>query len=331
MSRHSGRTLRPAFTLVELLVVIAIIGVLVSLLLPAVQAAREAARRSQCANNLKQLVLGVHLYHDAHHVIPMGWPSKTTVQAEWGWTVFILPFIEQEGLYDKLGVTSRRLHDLIGAGTDIPLTQTKLAVYRCPSDVTPKLLPGKNSGAPDYHREFNCTNCPADYEPATSNYVGNTGFFDPVPGSDGFENNGVFFGNGIVRFKDITDGLSNTFCIGERDERCRSGAWIGCRNPPGPDMWGTYFVRGRVSMKLNDPRPAASNRCTEGFSSKHRGGAQFAFCDGNVRFIPDSIHFSNGTLTEAQITNDRPALDVSGIGTYQRLGIRDDGVPVAGF
>jgi prepilin-type processing-associated H-X9-DG protein len=90
-------------------------------------------------------------------------------------------------------------------------------------------------------------------------------------------------------------------------------------------MWGTYFVKGRVSMKLNDPRPAAPNRCTEGFSSLHPGGALFAMCDGSVRFIKETIDFDNGGLTDAQIVNSRPALTPSAMGAYQLLGIRDDG------
>src|SRR5689334_985467 len=102
---------RTAFTLVELLVVIAIIGILVALLLPAVQAAREAARRATCLNHLKQIGIGLHNYHDANRVLASGWISKAGDQAEWGWATFLLPFIEQGPLYSQLKVNDRRLWD----------------------------------------------------------------------------------------------------------------------------------------------------------------------------------------------------------------------------
>lgn len=321
------------FTLVELLVVIAIIGVLIALLLPAVQAAREAARRSQCGNNLKQLVLGLHNYHDVRNEFPSGWVSTgQNVKAGWGWSAQILPFVEQGNLYDELGVSRRTLRAAIGDTATKPLLQTPLDVYRCPSDTSGDTLTGTSTASPNFHRRFHCDNCgsPA-LEPAVSNYVGNGGFFDPNPGDK--KNNGLFMANEKLTFSDITDGTTNTIAIGERNERCRAGAWIGARNPPGPDMWGSYFVRARVSIKLNDPRDAKGNVCTEGFASSHPTGGQFAMCDGSVRFITETITFNNGGLTESQITNKgtNPTLNKSALGVYQLLGIRNDGQAIGDF
>lgn len=319
---------KPGFTLVELLVVIAIIGILVALLLPAIQAAREASRRMQCSNHLKQITMALHNYEDTYKVLPMGWPSRGSLQAEFAWTVYILPYLEQKALYDQLDVTGRRLRDVIADPTSRPLVQTPLPFYRCPSDTGAPLLQGGSSAAPNFFRVFNCDTCPGGFEPSASNYVGNAGFFDRNPPPN-HSNNGVFWVNRSYTMADILDGTSNTFAVGERNDRCRGASWIGCRNPPGPDMWGSYYVRGRVSVKLNDPRPVgSSNTCTEGFSSYHPGGALFSMCDGSVRFIDESIQFSNGGVT---VNNNNPALNVTQLGTYQLLGIRDDGQGIPSF
>jgi len=327
-----GNRRRPnAFTLIELLVVIAIIGLLVALLLPAVQNARESARRTQCVNNLKQIIVGLQNYHDVNANFPEGFVGTTSLQAEWGWPAKVLPQLEQQTLYDALNVNTLHLYQVIGNAATIGLVKTSLPVFRCPSDLTPRTLPGQNSNAPQVDRVFDCNTCPAGFEPGTSNYMGNCGFFDMVPTGkiESYENDGVFFGQRGVRIAEITDGLSNTFAVGERDMRCRSGAWAGCRNPPGPDMWGTYFVRARVSIKLNDPRPTANNLCTEGFSSAHPSGGNFAMCDGSVRFIRDTIDFSTGALTEAQIIDSLPVVNYATMGTYQLLGVRNDGQSIA--
>ena len=326
---------RQGFTLVELLVVIAIIAMLVTLLLPAVQAARAAARRTQCMNGIKNLSLGVLNFESSNGVLPQGWTAKTQNQAEWAWTTYILPFIEEQGLYDALGVSERRLWDVIRDPKLRHLAQTPIPIFNCPEDESIELLRGGgNTFGPPIERHFRCEGCPGapEFEPAKSNYIGVCGLWDKFNLNS---NNGVFFANSEVALGDITDGTSKTFAIGERDRRCRQGTWIGVRNPPGPDLWGSYFVRGRVSLQLNDPRDVnqhGSRSCTEGFSSAHQGGGFFGFMDGHVAFISDDVEFSNGGLSESQITNQNnpQPFDGNRLGVYQRMGVRNDGLPVGG-
>jgi prepilin-type N-terminal cleavage/methylation domain-containing protein/prepilin-type processing-associated H-X9-DG protein len=322
------------FTLVELLVVIAIIGVLVALLLPAVQAAREAARRAQCNNNLKQIGIALHNYHDTLGSLPSGWIMKAANEAEWGWPAFILPFAEQQPLYEKLGVERRRLWTVVLDTNERTLLQTRLKMYRCPSDNTPPLSPAGSSGLP-CHRHFQCSGCDINFQLATSNYMGNFGFFDPngtAEHSKDVLRTGVFHSNQPCRLRDITDGTSQTLAVGERDFRCRAGVWAGSRNPPGPDMWGSYFIRGRVSIKLNDPRSppnfCSETSCTEGFGSLHPGGALFLFCDGSVHFLNNNIQYD---ISGGDPQSPDGTLNMNQIGVYQRLGMRADGGVVQGF
>jgi prepilin-type processing-associated H-X9-DG protein len=184
-------------------------------------------------------------------------------------------------------------------------------------------------------RHFNCESCPAGFELATSNYVGNAGFFDPNGAADHGQDalrTGIFHANSNYGFRSITDGMSQTLLVGERDYRCRSGVWAGSRNPPGPDMWGSYFIRARVSVKINDPRSppsqCSSTSCTEGFGSLHPGGAMFVLCDGSVHFLSNSIEF-NITGADPQATVATPAINATQLGVFQKLGMRNDGEAVS--
>lgn len=327
----ADREPRSAFTLVEMLVVIAIIGVLIALLLPAVQAAREAARRTQCKNRLKQIGLAMHSYHDAHQVFPPGYisrPGYTSVspnEEEWGWAVFLLPYMERKPLYGEMSVNDRRLVEMLLATAVAPfpppriLVQTPIADFRCPSDRTEELLPARM-------RRFDGIGAGTGFEPATSNYVGVSGLWNRA---GALKNNGVLYGNSSVSIRDVSgDGTSRTFLVGERHGRCGAAAWCGPRNPFGVSDRGVYFVLGRVSVKLNHPDDVTSDGCRVGFSSEHAGGGNFLFCDGSVHFIRDNIGFSNAGIDVHDPTLTLDRMWARSLGLYQLLGIIDDDIPI---
>jgi len=222
---YPKRRLR-GFTLVELLVVIAIIGILVALLLPAVQAAREAARRSSCTNNLKQLALSVHNYHDTFRVFPPGFLWNSAIsdvgerQRTYGWGVMVLPQIEQGSLYDRLDTANRSMRQIFVDANERPLLQVPLDVFRCPSD-TGSVYTGGGPGT----TSTNDHNVGNGWPVARANYLGVYGYNgDPIsiagnttigiwgdsPGD------GLFYRNSTTRFSDITDGTSSTLMLGER-------------------------------------------------------------------------------------------------------------------
>jgi prepilin-type N-terminal cleavage/methylation domain-containing protein/prepilin-type processing-associated H-X9-DG protein len=308
------------FTLVELLVVIAIIGVLVALLLPAVQAAREAARRSSCSNNIKQLAIGIHNYHDTYNCIPFCYlgPSPSTYNAtNYGksWMTQILPFIEQKPLYDQIDWT----RDLNAAtapavNNNIIIAQTVVKTFLCPSDGNNGF--GKMSGRANVGGTW-----------AVNNYKGNSGanwawnqgspntgdFRTPINQTPPNENvnappvvntdNGLDIGNGIIcrnggnrqdamkSFSFVTDGLSNTFAVGEAVPAWCTHTW----------WWWFNGTTATCAIPLNyrSPEVLAGTSSLEGragdwpvnysFMSRHPGGGQFALVDGSVRFIPNTI------------------------------------------
>ncbi len=226
-----NRPSRFGFTLIELLVVIAIIATLVAILLPAVQQAREAARRSTCKNNLKQIGLAIHNYHDTYSTFPPGYVwqgAPTTDVSSWSWTAFILPFVEQGAVYDKLQIGSvtcnQALADTVSGGKRDTMTQP-VSVFRCPSDAGPDVV---------HNNTWRALN---SVQVALTNYVGNNGFHgsssgnfsswialygpgDPDtssgPANPSADPTGIFWRNSDVRMRDVTDGLSNTILIGER-------------------------------------------------------------------------------------------------------------------
>ncbi len=224
---------RPAgFTLVELLVVIAVIGVLISLLLPAVQAAREAARRVSCQNNLHQVGLAMHSYHGTFDQLPSGWLAEhddddhhaTGGHHEeehlpgWGWAAAILPQLEQTAIYGEINWDLPIDHD-----DHESIRQTPLPVYLCPSDPgDPTFFIGEDDHAGHSHAHIepepgHNIDDHADHRlflVAKANYVGVYGTEDIH--EDLYHGNGLFYGNSRHRFRDILDGLSTTLLVGER-------------------------------------------------------------------------------------------------------------------
>lgn len=286
MPRANGnrRPERRGFTLVELLVVIAIIGLLVALLLPAIQAAREASRRSQCGNNLRQIGVALQNYESAIRSLPAGYISQflsdgTDTGPGWGWAAILLDNLEESSLRGLL-----RFERPIEDAANLQSRMTAVAVYLCPSDtVGPSFSAYNNAGTIDPQSKI----C----DVASANYVGMYG--NSEPGIDGA---GLFFRNSHVRFREITDGTSHTIAVGERSHLLGEATWVGAVTgallAPGPDDTdgiGTFEVEHGSTMVLGHTGehigPGDPNGETDMFYSLHPGGVNFVFADAHVAFL----------------------------------------------
>jgi len=297
MSTQIHRNRFRGFTLIELLVVIAIIAILIALLLPAVQQAREAARRTQCKNNLKQLGLAMHNYHDVNGTFPPGFVQQDTSHnraANWSWGAMIAPYIDQGPAFNQLEVgagpnMSRALNDPALKA----VIQTPIASVRCPSDV-----------GPDKHntsitaRKYRDTIANVTRHGIVTNYLAANGShqiranFGSIPTTT--VTNGSFYRNSKTKIRDITDGTSNSILVGERRYRKVDGSgnsaqagmfWGLSGYQPNLDRGMSSIVSGGI-RKLNCPE---NNQCRRAFSSLHVGGVQFLMADGAVRFISENI------------------------------------------
>ena len=312
---------RRAFTLVELLVVIAIIGILVALLLPAVQAAREAARRSECSNNMKQIALGLHNYHDTYKTFPFG-SSRGNIS----YLARMLPYVEQTPLYDRIDFNVS-----YNAAANLPVVNTPVDAFLCPSDsdILPANLGGRN------------------------NYYGNSGFNilfgtpSQNPSSSSFNMppcNGVIVPSVVIKFADIRDGTSNTAFISEKIKGDGSNA----RSTPESDTFrpGTFpatpdeaYNQCRVIDVTDLSMQGYSNvgapwmqsyhsttryyhvtppnglscmfppgRIATTAGSYHPGGVNLALCDGSVRFVAETISVPNwralGSRDEGEVLGE---------------------------
>jgi len=312
MIHRLRRALRQGFTLVELLVVIAIIGVLVALLLPAVQAAREAARRMQCSNNLRQLGLALHNYHDVNQSFPMNY--RPVLGGTYSWMQAILPLIEQQSLYSQITVGGT-----VALSNNTMVANTVIKTFRCPSDGLTRngLMTNASDGGGTK---------------AVTNYKASSGAYWPwqivnkanVRWPDGqdlnAQSNGLLFCDGFMcsnsygspasdqtpgpsnqplgmgfvfkntlRFQSITDGTSNSFAVGEAIPAWSQWSWWYNQNASVATC-GLPLNYKRGIDKLD--QFVGQWQRNYSFYSLHPAGANFAMCDASVRFIPDNIDTS---------------------------------------
>lgn len=303
---------RRGFTLIELLVVIAIIAILIALLLPAVQQAREAARRMQCKNNLKQIGLAMHTFHDTFGRLPNGrlqnrGSASSTAQSIW---TLILPYIDQKPLFEKIDVTLPMIpNNATALATPVP-------VFLCPSDPSPgvrtdRYLAGNipfnhPAGALSYRGASgsNWTNAPYAHIESTGRFAGISdasccgngmftgGYFDH-PNPD--RRKEVF-----TMFANVTDGLTNTIMTGETvNEWSNFGWWY----------WNNVTL-GVSAFPLNlchdDPAACFNSSINQGFNSMHVGGANFGRGDGSVVFLSEnvslSVYYAVATISGGELT-----------------------------
>jgi prepilin-type processing-associated H-X9-DG protein len=288
---------------VELLVVIAIIGVLVALLLPAVQAAREAARRTQCKNSLRQMALSLQNFHNTTRHFPAGVvrhnPAPPSVAnsylGNWNWSALLLPYVEQGVLYDQIGVSQTDLATAMDDPGKLKAMQTSLAVLLCPTTASPIV-----------NDERDIQSASGTFSGlATSDYVGvnSSNELRRFRGNPGKDANGIFIIEKGTRIREITDGTSKTLIVGERSWETtlsgnegfvlgRAGVALGVRGVRDNSEVGLADAMGCGKYKMNYSSSSATKSnsfARRGFSSRHPGGANFAFADGSADFLSDTI------------------------------------------
>jgi prepilin-type N-terminal cleavage/methylation domain-containing protein/prepilin-type processing-associated H-X9-DG protein len=294
---------RPGFTLIELLVVIAIIAILIALLLPAVQATREQARRAACTNNLKQIGLALANYTDRHGALPPGYQSiySATFQREigpgWGWASMILPDLDQQPLHDAI-----RFEANLSGPWASTARLTSLNIFTCPSDNMPRSWTASDSETWLYMGAVYSTSNPI-CDVAGSNYVGVFGIGEP-----GVNGEGVFYRGSFVQPSAITDGLSQTICVGERSKNLNlnrgMATWAG--TVPGASLWscapnpfdtdsgtcvredGSGMILGHTGEGHGPGDPMGD---VNQFCSRHGKGCYFLYCDGHVRYLRNEMNY----------------------------------------
>lgn len=270
---------RNAFTLIELLVVIAIIAILIGLLLPAVQKVREAAAWMSCSNNLKQLGLAIHAYHDANLMLPPGYIASgayvngsTDTNPGWAWGTYILPYLEQANLQNQF--------NLLLPVQNSSAIQTVVKTYLCPSDV----VPSGPFAVTDSSWNTICMVAPSSYAACCGGGVSTTAA----------TGNGCFYRNSSVRLTDITDGTSNTIFIEERAFANVEGTWVGAISGGycNQGLLNPHAVPGKLGQGAGDlvlihasTNNSPTGRNLDDASSKHIVGSNFLLADGSVHLI----------------------------------------------
>ncbi len=314
-----------AFTLVELLVVIAIIGLLVALLLPAVQVARESARRSSCSNNFRQVGLALHNYESVRRELPAGTSSHESLNNEgYSWAVRLLHYMEESNIYDRIDFADDGFVGTTSASNQELMEGTVVQAFDCPSSPLPRFTTAWNDGFQVHVGSMVgiAGAVPPDYEDVPTEERR----FDRLAligagASQGHAWNGVLFAHRAVRTAEITDGLSHVICVGETSDAatyegrpditydCRGmfphGWWIGADRDRLDGWQGDRRVFNTTYLNT---RPLGSKVCSGGsngyreaegtnydnsvpIQSAHAGGAFLLFCDGSVQFLSDSIDF----------------------------------------
>ena len=299
-----GHARRAGFTLIELLVVIAIIAILIGLLLPAVQKVREAAARTQCINNMKQVGLALHNYHDANQKFPPGYVSAYDSAGNdtgpgWGWAAHILPQMEQDNVFRQID-----LKQPIEAAANASPRTVIVKSFLCPSDSPPQqAFPVGPRSASGQLTSTTCTVAP-------SNYVGNYGVGEP-----GVDGDGIFYRNSTVRIGDITDGTSSTLMVGERSFYHAESTWVGAVTgsgfapTPGSPLPmqvenASNFVLAHTGETFDGP---ANPKEINHYTARHTGGGNFVFADGHVAYLRGSTGYATykalSTRSKGEVIN----------------------------
>lgn len=271
--RSRSRVRSLGFTLIELLVVISIIGVLIALLLPAVQKAREAARRIQCTNNLKQVGLAIHGYHDVHGCLPPGYTFQTGFTwGGFGWGTMILPGLEQRSLFDAANFSLP-----LWSAANVTVATTPVGFYLCPSDETSQ----GNYLLRDPFR-YAMASYVASYGP---------GDMDALPD----DRRGLFSRNSRTLFAEVNDGLSQTLAVGERHNGKFTTVIGSAGHVSAETVWVGAIMEnftdahGHTTLFQAEHTPSSPSMDDRDAASRHDGGTNFLLGDGSVRIIKSSI------------------------------------------